>query len=130
MSFQPPVALSDGEMAGRDRRTADGFLGTELSETDYADALDRAGQLPVGLFSPRDDVECVAVDKIPRTPDIVELRLRPIGPLLRYRPGQYVEVHAPDAEDGAYSIANAPRRDGEMSLLVPHQGRHRQRLDS
>jgi CDP-4-dehydro-6-deoxyglucose reductase, E3 len=75
-------------------------------------------QLPVALFPARDNVECVAVDKIPRTPDIVELRLRPIGALLRYRPGQYVEVRGPDAEEGAYSISNAPRRDGEMSLLV------------
>jgi CDP-4-dehydro-6-deoxyglucose reductase len=118
MSFQLPVALSHDEMARRDRRTTGGLPGTGLSEADYADALDRAGQLPVGLFPPRDNVECVAVDKIPRTPDIVELRLRPIGPLLRYSPGQYVELHASDAEDGAYSIANAPRRDGEMSLLV------------
>jgi CDP-4-dehydro-6-deoxyglucose reductase, E3 len=114
MSFQ----LSGGEMAQWDRRTAVGFPGTELSEIDYSDALDRAGRLPAGQFPPRDKVECVAVDKIPRTPDIVELRLRPIGALLRYRPGQYVEVHGPDAEEGAYSIANAPRRDGEMALLV------------
>src|SRR3989442_1114540 len=118
MSFQLPVALSDGETAQRDRRAPRDLPGAELSEIDYADALDRAGRLPAGRFPPRDNVECVAVDKISRTPDIVELRLRPIGPVLRYRPGQYVEVHGPDAEEGAYSIANAPRRDGEIALLV------------
>lgn len=91
---------------------------TELSEIGYPGTLDGAGRLPAGLFPPRDDVQCVAVDKIPRTPDIVELRLRPIGPRLRHVPGQYVRVHGPDVEEGTYSIANAPRRDGEMSLLV------------
>lgn len=118
MSFQLPAALSEGQAAQGDQRTDVDFPGTELSEIDYADALDRASRLPAGVVPPRDNVECVAVDKIPRTPDIVELRLRPIGPLLRYRPGQYVEVHGPDAEEGAYSVSNAPRRDGEMSLLV------------
>jgi CDP-4-dehydro-6-deoxyglucose reductase len=60
----------------------------------------------------------VAVD--PRTPTIVELRLLPIGRPLPYRPGQYVLL---EDEEGAiaprsYSIANPPRPDGEISLLV------------
>ena len=54
------------------------------------------------------------------TPVIVELLLRPDGPPLRYRPGQYVLLGDPGAElvVRSYSIANAPRRDGLISLLV------------
>lgn len=72
------------------------------------------------LFAPRDRVLCVVTEKIPRTPKIVELRLRPIGDPIRYWPGQYLMVG--DGRAGApprpYSIANAPRTDGEIVLLV------------
>jgi CDP-4-dehydro-6-deoxyglucose reductase len=56
----------------------------------------------------------------PRTPTIVELRLQPVGEPLGYRPGQYVLL---EDEEGAiaprsYSVANPPRPDGEISLLV------------
>lgn len=118
MSFYLPMALSDEEIARGYRLTCVGFPATEIIEIDYAEAVQRAGRLPVELFPPRDDVECVAVDKISRTPEIVELRLRPVGPRLRYWPGQYVELHGPGPEARAYSISNAPRRDGEMSLLI------------
>lgn len=55
-----------------------------------------------------------------RTPVIAELLLRPDGPPLRYQPGQYVLLGDPGAElvVRSYSIANAPRRDGLISLLV------------
>ena len=55
-----------------------------------------------------------------RTPVIAELLLRPAGPRLRYQPGQYVLLGDPAAElvVRSYSIANAPRRDGLISLLV------------
>ncbi|HEX5294156.1 MAG TPA: FAD-binding oxidoreductase [Streptosporangiaceae bacterium] len=55
-----------------------------------------------------------------RTPVIAELLLRPAGAPLRYQPGQYVLLGAPDAQLVArsYSIANAQRRDGLISLLV------------
>lgn len=84
----------------------------------HAEEMSRGGWFSVEFFPPRDDVVCVVVDKIPRTPGVVELRLRPIGPRLRYRPGQYVKIHRPGLEGRAYSISNAPRRDGEMSLFV------------
>lgn len=72
------------------------------------------------LFPPRTGIPCLVVDKIGRTPSIVELRLRPIGDPLRYWPGQYVLIGADVAgvEPRCYSIANAPRPDGEMHLLV------------
>lgn len=72
------------------------------------------------LFPPRDRVLCVVTDAIERTPTIREVRLRPVGEPIRYWPGQYLMVGDPDA--GApprpYSIANAPRPDGELVLLV------------
>lgn len=61
---------------------------------------------------------CVVVGKAMRTPDVVEMRLRPLGPRLGHRPGQYLLVHGPGSSERPYSICNAPQRDGEMSLLV------------
>jgi CDP-4-dehydro-6-deoxyglucose reductase len=72
------------------------------------------------LFPPRDRVLCVVTEKIARTPSIVELRIRPVGEPIRYWPGQYLMVG--DERAGApprpYSIACAPRADGEIVLLV------------
>ena len=72
------------------------------------------------LFPPRENTPFVVVDRVERTPRIVELRLRPIGSPMRFWPGQYVVVGSP--RDGiplrSYSIANAPRPDGEITLLV------------
>ena len=65
-------------------------------------------------------VLCVVVDAVDRTSKIREIRLRPVGDPIRYWPGQYLMVG--DAAAGApprpYSIANAPRPDGEITLLV------------
>ena len=72
------------------------------------------------LFPPRDRIRCVVTDTIERTPSIREVRLRPVGDPIRYWPGQYLMVG--DERAGIpprpYSIANAPRTDGELSLLV------------
>jgi CDP-4-dehydro-6-deoxyglucose reductase len=77
------------------------------------------------LFPPQTNVRFVVTDRIVRTPRIVELRLRPVGSNLRYWPGQYVTLgdDSGSAPPRPYSIANAPRPDGEISLLValvPH----------
>jgi len=72
------------------------------------------------LFPPRDRILSVVTELIPRTPKIMEVRLRPVGDPIRYWPGQYLMVG--DERAGApprpYSIANAPRADGEIVLLV------------
>ncbi len=74
------------------------------------------------LFPPRDRILCVITDLIDRTPKIKEVRLRPVGGTIRYWPGQYLMVG--DERNGIpprpYSIANAPRNDDEISLLVSH----------
>lgn len=55
-----------------------------------------------------------------RTPTIVEVWLAPLGEPMRYLPGEYVllEDHDGRVEQRSYSIANAPRPDGSISLLV------------
>lgn len=72
------------------------------------------------LFPPREDQRFVLVDRIGRTPHIIELHLRPVGQVMRYWPGQYVTLG--DERAGAparcYSIANAPRVDGEVVLQI------------
>ena len=72
------------------------------------------------LFPPKEDMTYMLVDRIPRTERIIELRLRPIEPAMRFWPGQYVTLG--DRFSGAparcYSIANAPRPDGEIALQV------------
>lgn len=72
------------------------------------------------LFPPRENVLFVVVDKIRRTPSIVELHLRPIGDPLRFWPGQFITIGDPVAGIPwrSYSIANAPKRDGEITLHV------------
>ncbi len=54
------------------------------------------------------------------TPVIAELLLRPVGDRIEYQPGQYVLVGHADYQRQvrSYSLANAPRRDGAVTLLV------------
>jgi len=72
------------------------------------------------LFPPREHQLFVVLDRIVRTPRIVELRLRPVGQPMRYWPGQYVMLGDPRLQVPmrGYSIANAPRPDGEIVLQV------------
>jgi CDP-4-dehydro-6-deoxyglucose reductase len=54
------------------------------------------------------------------TPRMVWLRLSPLGPSLSFQPGQYVVIT--DADEAvaprSYSVANAPRSDGTLDVLV------------
>ncbi|HET8613963.1 MAG TPA: FAD-binding oxidoreductase [Actinomycetales bacterium] len=67
-----------------------------------------------------EDVEHRVVGRRQRTPVIVELTLRPVGARLDFRPGQYVLVGdvTGDVPVRSYSVANAPRPNGELTLLV------------
>jgi CDP-4-dehydro-6-deoxyglucose reductase, E3 len=62
------------------------------------------------------------VGRAHRTPTILELRLRPLAAGLDYLPGQYVLLEDRDytVAPRSYSIANAPRADEQLSLLVTH----------
>jgi CDP-4-dehydro-6-deoxyglucose reductase len=71
------------------------------------------------LFPPRLGVPFTLVDRLQRTPAIVELIVRPEEEPLRYWPGQYVHLgNPPEIPRRAYSIANAPRPDGELHFFV------------
>jgi CDP-4-dehydro-6-deoxyglucose reductase len=72
------------------------------------------------LFPPRENQLFVLTDRIMRTPRIAELRLRPVGTPMRYWPGQYVMLgdERAGAPPRSYSIAGAPRPDGEIALQV------------
>jgi CDP-4-dehydro-6-deoxyglucose reductase len=117
--FYMPMALSEGEVQDGYLLTCIATPESDIVELDCADASSTAKRLPVSLFPPRHDLNFIVVEKIPRTPEIVELRLRPQGKRLKYWPGQYVEVGKSGQHSGRpYSIANAPRADGELSLHV------------
>jgi CDP-4-dehydro-6-deoxyglucose reductase, E3 len=60
----------------------------------------------------------VAIERL--TPTIVEVWLWPLAEPLAYLPGEYVLIESPDGElpPRSYSIANAPRADGLLSMLV------------
>ena len=75
------------------------------------------------LFPPREGQPFVVTDRIDRTPRITELRLRPQRDAMRYWPGQYLMLGDPQAGIPlrSYSIANAPRSDGELVLQVTRQ---------
>ena len=72
------------------------------------------------LFPPQENVHFVVIDKHLVTERVVELRLRPVVQPVRYWPGQYVTLgkSAENVPARAYSIANAPRPDGEIVLQV------------
>ncbi len=59
-----------------------------------------------------------------RTATIAELWLRPLAGILEYRPGEYVLLADDRGEvpPRSFSVANAPRSDGLISLLVTRVG--------
>lgn len=60
------------------------------------------------------------VDSIqPLNQDVLELQLRlPPAAQFKYLPGQYISVIGPNGVRRSYSIANAPREDGKLSLQI------------
>jgi CDP-4-dehydro-6-deoxyglucose reductase len=114
-------------MALPDESLAEGWF-LPCVATAGSDVIDVASPADTGpegvrLFPPRRHVACIVVAKLPRTPDIVEVWLRPARERLRYWPGQYVEVHVPrlGGRGRPYSIANRPRPDGLLHLHVSRQ---------
>jgi CDP-4-dehydro-6-deoxyglucose reductase len=54
-----------------------------------------------------------------RSADVVEVTLRlPPNSSLEYLPGQYVDMIGKDGLRRSYSVANAPREDGKISLQI------------
>jgi len=78
------------------------------------------GRLTTKQASPREDVEYIVEAARQWTPVIVELALRPADEAIDYEPGQYVLVGDVGYRRPvrSYSLANAPRHDGVVALLV------------
>ncbi len=72
------------------------------------------------LFPPVENSWHIVIDKIKRTDKILELKLAPLGKPIRFWPGQYAMIG--DESLGhplrPYSIANAPKENGELSFLI------------
>lgn len=76
---------------------------------------------PAAIPAPTSFEEPYEVMRVERkTPTIVELELQPRGEILEYLPGEYVllEDDLHELPPRSYSVANAPRPDGPISLLV------------
>ena len=79
------------------------------------------GSSSAGIATPLSFEELYEVTAIARrTSTIVELWLRPLGGALAYLPGEYVLVEdaGHKVPPRSYSVANAPRPDGLISLMV------------
>ncbi len=72
------------------------------------------------LFPPLENSSYIVVDRVPRTQSIMELRLRPVGEPMRFWPGQYIMMGSEEhgVPSRSYSIANAPRQNGEIVLQI------------
>jgi CDP-4-dehydro-6-deoxyglucose reductase, E3 len=72
------------------------------------------------LFPPKENMPYVVTEKSMATPDIVKLRLRPLGNSMQFWPGQYVTLG--DETKGipkrCYSIANIFNSEGEVLLYI------------
>jgi CDP-4-dehydro-6-deoxyglucose reductase, E3 len=67
-----------------------------------------------------DELRYLVAARRQRTPTIVELQLQPLGEPMQYLPGEYLLLEDEErrVEQRSYSIANAPRPDGSISLLI------------
>ncbi|MGB0990439.1 MAG: 2Fe-2S iron-sulfur cluster-binding protein [Halarcobacter sp.] len=72
------------------------------------------------LFPPVEDSWHIVTDKVQRTETILELKLSPLGKAIRFWPGQYAMIGDESAGRPLrpYSIANAPKSDGELSFII------------
>lgn len=80
--------------------------------------IDAEDLSPLGLSSPR--TFPARIDQLKRlTADVVEITLRtPPSSLMLFRAGQYIDVIGPTGARRSYSLANAPREDGRLTLQV------------
>lgn len=78
------------------------------------------GNLGAAPVPARDEAPYRVIAIEQRTPTIVEVWLRPTAAPMDYRPGEYVllEDSMRQIPPRSYSIANAPRPDGLISLLI------------
>ncbi len=73
------------------------------------------------LFPPQSQVPFTLVDRIRRTPSIQELVFAPESNSLRFWPGQHIMIGDRDHPPRSYSIAHAPKPDGEIHLYITEE---------
>jgi CDP-4-dehydro-6-deoxyglucose reductase, E3 len=78
------------------------------------------GNLGAAPIPARDEAPYRVIAIEHRTPAIVEVWLQPMDQAMAYRPGEYVLLEDPmrHIPPRSYSIANAPRPDGLISVLI------------
>lgn len=109
--MQPEVSLTQEQLAG-------GYIltccrtATAPAQLDIED-LGELGKLQVKTLPCRIDQLQLLTD------DVMEVTLRtPPASQLEYVPGQYVDMIGKDGLRRSYSIANAPREDGKLTLQI------------
>ena len=75
------------------------------------------------LFPPVENSWHIVTDKIHRTDKILDLKLSPLGKPIKFWPGQYAMIGDDDSNHPLrpYSIANAPKGNGELSFIITHE---------
>ena len=113
--FIMPLALSPAEQAEGYGLMCMAKPTTEVLEIEFG----TEDAQPM-LFPPRENVPTVVVDKLMRTPRIMEVRLRPLGDPLRFWPGQYITLgsRGEGIPGRCYSLASIPNDLGELVIQV------------
>jgi CDP-4-dehydro-6-deoxyglucose reductase, E3 len=72
------------------------------------------------LFPPKENMPFILTEKTLVTPEIVRLRMRPLGKPMKFWPGQYITLGNEEKGIGhkCYSIANIFNAEGEILLYV------------
>jgi len=116
--FDQGVVL-DMALSQEERKDGYGLMCMAKPLTDLAIEWGTEDAKPL-LFPPKENQYYVITEITQPTPRIKQLRLRPIGQAMRYWPGQYVTLggNKETSPKRCYSIANAPRQDGEILLQI------------
>jgi len=72
------------------------------------------------LPTPNEFISFIVTEKLPVTPTILRLKMRPLKETLRFWPGQYISLGNDSLKIPyrSYSIANTPNNDGEIVLYI------------
>ena len=113
--FVLDMALPQSERAQGMALTCMAKLQSDVVEIEYA----TENALPK-LFPPTENLRYILTEKLQVTPSIVKLRMRTLGSVMKFWPGQHITLG--DETNGIpnrpYSIVNTPNLEGEIVLYV------------
>ena len=119
-----PYAFSDRELEEGAVLLCSTFARSALVITPFGEQPPADGFVLI----PPEERTARVVSLAPASPDLVELRLRPVTPLA-YRPGQYVEIGLPGTtERRSYSMTHPPDPSGDLTFLI--DAAHRRVIDA